>query len=226
MLGHTDRALEHLGTEETSHQLLVGTVAQQLRLQADRAGVLGSVGGSLPGQPALQDLLRRPPVDGVGRDLDLEHPVRNVLADTRPRQAGLAGGTLEGLELAPPLIDRHDAGLGLELGLDVGVVVLAGDLAYPAARVVTHDEDDELRVMAAGAGEDGELRAGLGGDERAQGARNPRPPAPDGTRHLLPPQPERNAGLRRDLDRRPGKDAGRIEEQRHAPLLSGMQPDR
>ena len=83
----------------------------------------------------------------------------------------MACGALERLELAAALVDGDDPGLGLELGLDVGVLVLARDLAHPAARVVADDEDEELGVVAACLGEDAELRAGLGGDERAHACR-------------------------------------------------------
>src|SRR5712691_10199924 len=113
--------------------------------------------------------------DGVRGHLDLEHPVGDVLAHTRLSKAGVAGGALERLELAPSFVDGHGAGLGLELGFDVGVLVLAGDLAHPAARVMADDEDGELGVVAARFGEHGELRAGLGGDERAQLPAHARP---------------------------------------------------
>ncbi len=103
----------------------------------------------------------------------------------------MAGGALKRLELAPALVDGDDAALGLELGLDVGVLVLAGDLANPAARVVADDEDEELRVMTACGREYGDLRAGLGGDERADAAAYPRPAARAGLRHILAPERER-----------------------------------
>jgi hypothetical protein len=96
---------------------------------------------------------------------------------------------LERLELAAALVDDDDAGLRLELGLDVGVLVLAGDLAYPSTRVVADDEDDELRVVSSSLGEDGELRAGLSRDERVELAADARPAARNRLRHLLAVEP-------------------------------------
>ena len=89
--GDHDRALEHLGVEEGLHQLVVGAVAEHLRLDADGGGVLGRVGRPLAGQPVLEDPLGGPPVDGVGGDLDLEHPVGHVLAHARAGEAGAGG---------------------------------------------------------------------------------------------------------------------------------------
>ena len=86
-----DGALEHLGAEEGLHQLVVGAVAEHLRLGADGGGVLGRVGGSLAGEPPLEDPLGGPPVDGVRGHLDLEHPVGDVLAHARARR-GRPGG--------------------------------------------------------------------------------------------------------------------------------------
>ena len=125
----------------------------------------------------------------------------------------MARGALERLELAPALVDGDDAGLGLELGLDVGVLVLAGDLAHPAASVVADDEDDEFRVVAARFGEDAQLRARLGRDERAELAADARPAARTGLRHILAVEPQREARVSGHLDRRSGRNARRVEEE-------------
>ena len=45
-----DGALEHLGPEEGLHQLVVGTVAEHLGLDADGGGVLDRVAGPLAGE--------------------------------------------------------------------------------------------------------------------------------------------------------------------------------
>src|SRR5581483_4174533 len=218
--------LENFRAEKGLHQLVVSPMAEQLRLDADGGSVFQRVGRSLPRETPLEDPFGRPPVDGVGGDLDLEHAVGNVLAHTAAGEAGLAGSALEGLELTTALVDGDDTRLGLELGLDVGILVLAGDLAYPARRVVADDVDDELGVVAAGLGERRQPRAGLGGDAGAQRTGDPRPAALDRVGHVVSPEPQREAGIRSDLDRRAGRDAGRVEEQRDAALLARMEPDR
>src|SRR5262249_48944223 len=157
----------------------------------------------------FEDPLGGPPVDSVCCDLHLQHPVRDVFAHARTEQARLTCSTLERLELAPTLVDSNDPSLRLELRLDVGVLVLAGDLADPAARMVANDEDDELGVVAARFGEDAQLRAGLGRDERAELAANARPAACNGLRHNLAVEPEREARVGRDLDRRSRRNARR-----------------
>src|SRR6266511_5938854 len=58
-------ALEHLRPEEGLHQLVVETVPDHLRLDANSGGVLGRLGGPLARQPAFEDPLGGPPVDGV-----------------------------------------------------------------------------------------------------------------------------------------------------------------
>jgi hypothetical protein len=103
-------------------------------------GELTRLGGPLARQPAFEDPCGGPRVDGVGSDLDLEHAVGDVLAYARLPEAGVAGGALERLELASAFVDGDDAGLGVELGFDVRVLVLAGDLPYPAAGVVADDQ--------------------------------------------------------------------------------------
>jgi hypothetical protein len=143
-------------------------VSEKLGLDADGRGVLGGVAGPLTREPPLDNPLCGPPVDGVGGHLDLEHPVRDVLADGRTAQAGAPGGPLQRPELPPALVDGDDAGLGFELGLDGGVFVLAGDLAHPAASMVAYDEDEELRVVSARFCVHPEVRAGLRRGERAQ----------------------------------------------------------
>ncbi len=127
---------EHLLVEERAHQLLVGAVAQGLGLLVNAGGMAGWVGGALFGEAPGEDLLGGPVVDGVGGDLDLEHAVGQVLADAALGQARAAGSPFEGLELAAPFVDGDDAALGVKVGLDLVVFVLAGDLADPAARAV------------------------------------------------------------------------------------------
>jgi hypothetical protein len=61
------------------------------------------------------------------------------------------------LNSAPAFVHGHRAGLGLELRLHGRVVLLAGDLAHPAAGAVTHDVDDELGRLPAGLRERREL---------------------------------------------------------------------
>lgn len=88
--------------------------------------------GALFGHSAGEDLFGRPCIDRVGGGLDLEHPVRDVLGHSLLGVAGASGATLEFAELTSALVHRHDPGLGVELGLDHLVLILAGDLAHPA----------------------------------------------------------------------------------------------
>ena len=113
----------------------MGAVAEGLGLVAERMGVLDRVVAQLAGQAAGDDPLGGPVIDGVGGDLDLEHAVGEVLAHARGLEPGASRGPLERLELGPALVDGDDAALGVEVRLDQGVLVLAGDsLTQPLAR--------------------------------------------------------------------------------------------
>ena len=109
-------------------------MTERLRLRAHRLRVARGIGRPLAGQRTLEDPLRRPRVHGVRRHLDLEHPVRDVFGDAALRQPRASRRTFERLELAPPLEHRHDARLGIELRLDLVVLVFARDLADNKAR--------------------------------------------------------------------------------------------
>ena len=130
-----DGAVVDLGFVERLHELVVRAVAERLVFVANGGGVLGRVGGALFGEPAGEDLVRGPGVDGVRGRLNLEHPVRHVLRDPLLGVPAAAGSALELPKLLAALIDGDDPGLGIELGLDQLVLILAGDLPHhPDAR--------------------------------------------------------------------------------------------
>jgi hypothetical protein len=83
-----------------------------------------------------------------------------------------------------------------------------------------------LGVATAGFGEGTQLRAGVGGDECPQLAAHARPSAGSRRRHLVAPEQEREAGIRGDVDRRPRRDARRVELERHGSLLARVEPPR
>jgi len=107
-------ALEHLGPEERPHVALVEPAAARLGLQAHHGRVLDRVGGMLACDAALDDALGGPRVHRVRVDLHFERPVGEVLAHLSLPQPWLAGGALQGHELAPPLEHRHHPALPVE----------------------------------------------------------------------------------------------------------------
>src|SRR2546426_221799 len=117
--------------------------------------------------PLTADCARRGGAESGSQRLSGEPELLARGCDARVRDDD---GALEDLGAEEGLHQLVVGAVAEHLGLDVGVLVLAGDLAHPAARVVANDEYDELGVVTTRFGEDGELRAGLGGDKRAQRA--------------------------------------------------------
>ena len=213
VLDHPDAAAEDLGVEERAHQLLVRAVAQRLGLVAERVGVLDRVVAQLAGEPAGDDLLGRPLVDGVGGGLDLEHAVRQVLAHARGLEPGAAGGALERLELRPALVDGDDAALGIEVRLDQRVLVLARDLARPSrwrggARSAPRARPSgprPRRVPSAA------RRARRLTRARSVPVMRDQPRAVAARARWLAPELEPQAGVGGHGDRRAGRDLGRVD---------------
>jgi hypothetical protein len=78
-------ALVDLVVQKGTHEPLMRAVAEGLCFPPNRGGVLGRVSRALLGESAGEDLFGGPRVHGVGRDLDLQHPVGEVLAHARLR---------------------------------------------------------------------------------------------------------------------------------------------
>src|SRR2546422_5875225 len=173
---NNDAAVEDLGSEERTHQPFMELVPQRLCFRPNGVRVANRISWSLARQPTLEDVLGRPSVDRVRCHLDLEHPIRNVFAHARLLQTSAACAALERLELTASLEHGHDTCLWIELGLDGAVLVLAGDLADPTARVMSNDHGHELGVVVAGDGEDAQSRSRTRRRERAQAAAHSRPP--------------------------------------------------
>ena len=80
-------------------------------------------------------------------------------------------------------------------------------------------------MWPAASASDGQPRAGLDADAGAQRAGHARPAEPVRLGHdRLAPELQPQAGVGGHRDRRAGRDLGRVDQQRHAAVLAGVQP--
>ena len=126
-------------------------------------------------------------------------------------------------ELPAACVNGDHAGLRVEGRIEVVVVVVARDLTDPPAGVVAHDEHDELSRVTGRVGEDAQPRSGVAADATAQVRVHPRPAATHGRRDGVAVAHERDPRVRRDAHGRAGRDLCRVDEQRHAAALAGVQ---
>ena len=223
-LRNGNRSVEHLRPEKSLHQLVMGAVAKDLRLHANRGGVLDRVAWTLARETPLEDPLGGPPVDGVRGHLDLEHPVRDVLANPRAGRPAWRAALLERFELAPAFVDRDDPGLGLELGFDRASRRPCGRSRAPSRRPRwrTTITTSSASWPPASAKTDRRDPGSAETSARSLPLTRDQPPETGSGTSLWRQSETREPGVGRDLDRRPRRDLHWIEEQARS---SAARPD-